>query len=136
MWIVKKNIFTKYWFLHNNTISLQDKFLNASGRAIKNLSNRVYNGDAVTVRQFDVYKVYVKSKLYKVMKVFETRINTILSYTYKLQTQTVRSTLDVDQLDIKLNDYAEKKTCIKDIDERVTGEVEEDWRSLYGDETK
>lgn len=117
-------------FLQNNSLCLQEDVFNTSGFAIKNLSDGENSGDAVIVCQLDVYKLYVKSELYKVLKVFETFINTILSYIYKVHAQSADSTLCVDQSDLKVNDNAETRVLIKDIDERVTE------RSLNWDEVR
>lgn len=71
-------------FVHNNTINLQDKVFNSSGRKIYNFVDDVLDTVLVNLRQLnDLKRCTKRGELYKVTKVISTRILYLLDAIHK-----------------------------------------------------
>lgn len=114
---------TNLEFVYNNTVSLQGVVFNANGKIISNLANGEADRDAVNFQQLTQLKLFIKSELYKIVKVFATRIDKLVIAIHKLHGTEGRRSLD-------FNDLEEVSRLIKQLDRRP--ELE-DWRNNYQD---
>ena len=116
--------------LNEHTIALLNgTFFNAQGKTILNVADGARAMDAVNLSQLEDATQYAKSEMYKLVKVFQRRWEKLVSYNYKLHTQTARSSLGAEEAELLLANQAETRELIQDLD--TTVKEKKDWRSVY-----
>ena len=122
-------------FLNRHTITaVNDAYFNAQGKTILNVGDGGARAtDAVNARQLEDVKRYAKSETYKLAKVFQHRWEKVVSYIYKLHTRAARTSLGAEEADLLLMNKTETNVLISDLDK---SNDEQDWRSLYREQTK
>lgn len=115
-------------YVRNNSIFLQGNSFNAKGKTITNLAHGISDADAVNVRQIYDFKLDEKSELHKIVKILQKRIDKIIQYIYILHTRTARTSLGVEESELKVRDDTETRNLIKELDKHI---VSDDWRTLF-----
>lgn len=116
-------------FMLKKTLRITDAdWIDVGDRVITNLRNGSFPTDSVNVRQMEELKLYVKSETFTLAKVFQSRMDKLLSYIYKLHKHDFRSSLNAEESELTVNDNTETRALIAKIDKDKS---EKDWRTVY-----
>ena len=116
-------------FMLKKTLSVTDAvWIDVGDRVIANLRDGYFPRDSVNVRQIDELKLYVKSEMFTLSKVFRSRMDKLLSYIYKLHKHDFCSLLDADESELTFNDDTATRALIENLDKDKT---EKNWRTVY-----